>query len=243
MKKILLSVFAGLLLASSAIAQGSIKLLDAWNNNITNIDVYTWGANNVDITYDAAVINISSSSKTYKVKRIETSVDTTSYNYFCWHLCYAPSTSVSPQGIAVSAGDTTHAFHGYYNAAGTNGEGVITYVFYDQNNTSDSAFVRVHYFSSPTGIQEAVTGENKLIPAFPNPAASATNISYTLKSNVQSARISMYNMLGEIVKEITLDEKQGTVKLNTDQMSPGIYFYSLVADNKVITTRKLVISR
>lgn len=241
MKKILLSVFT-CLFVSAAIAQGSLKLIDIANNDVTNTDVYTWGPNNMDITYDAYVINMSSATKTIKAKRIETNVPSGSTNYFCWHLCYSPIVSNSPQGLAIAPADTNRNFHGYYNGGGMNGESIVTYVFYDQNNTNDSSYVRVHFYASPTGIQEAVTGENKLTAAYPNPASSIASLNYSLKSNVQSAKIVMYDMIGAMVKEITLDDKQGTVKLNVGDIPTGIYFYSLVADNKVINTRKLIVS-
>lgn len=240
MKRILLSVVAGL--AASVVVAQNYKILDPINNNnITNSDVYTWGDQNGTLEYDVHVVNQASTAKNVKVKRMEVSVAGTSTNYFCWTVCYAPNTSVSPSGIIINPGDTANDFHGYYAGGGTGGESIITYVFFDANNVNDSSYVRVHYYSSPTGITE-ITGENKVSAAYPNPAANVTTLNYSLKSNVQSAKISLYNMLGDEVKEIKLDDKQGTLKLHVEDLTPGIYFYSLVADSKVITTKRLVIS-
>jgi hypothetical protein len=240
MKRILLSALAGFL-TTFAFAQGNYRILDQANNNITNTDVYTWGDENTTLEYDVLVINMAATAKNVKAKRMDAGAQASTTNYFCWQSCYSPNTNVSPMPINMAAGDTSNAFHGYYSPAGVGGESVIMYVFFDQNVPNDSSWVRIHYYGSPTGINE-VTGENKLSAAYPNPANASANLSYSLKSNVTEGKIVIYNMLGENVRTVSLDDHQGTVKMHTSEMSNGVYFYSLIADDKVISTRKIVVS-
>ena len=85
---------------------------------------------------------------------------------------------------------------------------------------------------------------------FPNPVSNNTSISYSLKpENVQNAKIKIYNILGQTVREINdLDNGQNTINLNTvdtygNRLSNGIYFYRLESDNYRSAVKKMVIMK
>jgi hypothetical protein len=44
------------------------------------------------------------------------------------------------------------------------------------------------------------------------------------------------------VKEVAIADKQGIAKLNVSDLNAGIYFYSIIVDNKQVTTKKLIVS-
>ncbi|KAA3601545.1 MAG: T9SS C-terminal target domain-containing protein [Calditrichaeota bacterium] len=75
----------------------------------------------------------------------------------------------------------------------------------------------------------------KLSQNYPNPFNPTTSINYELEiANSENAKLVIFNILGETVKEFELEEKKGTVIWNgTDSknslVSSGIYFYKLSA--------------
>jgi hypothetical protein len=75
----------------------------------------------------------------------------------------------------------------------------------------------------------------------PNPFAENTSISYFIPDNVISAQIIFTDNKGRILKivEIT-DRGKGMLKVYAQDLSSGIYSYSLVADGKTIDTKKMV---
>ena len=79
----------------------------------------------------------------------------------------------------------------------------------------------------------------------PNPANSSTTIDYSLPSGVGAAFCQIYTLNGNIVTAISLPAAQGRsqVQVNTSQLAQGMYIYSLVADGKVLDTKKLVVAR
>lgn len=246
MKKILLSALA-LVFVSAIWAQSTstLKVLDLSGTDISGGTIHIWDdSTNTTFEADVHILNTASSGFMMGMAKRTVNYDYSgSYNYFCWTACYAPSVSVSPTPDTLYAGQPYTKFHGYFNPGNQSGTASITYTFYDQNNIGDSAWVTVVYHSDVAGIgASSVTGENKLAAAAPNPANSFSSINYSLKSNVKSGKIVLYNMLGELIREINLEEKQGTVKLSVSEFTAGVYFYSLVADNKVVTTKKLVVS-
>ena len=49
-------------------------------------------------------------------------------------------------------------------------------------------------------------------------------------------------MLGKVIKEIALNDKQGTLKVDVSELKAGIYFYAFMLNDKAITTKKLIVS-
>ncbi len=81
----------------------------------------------------------------------------------------------------------------------------------------------------------------ELSNAYPNPAITYTKLDYKVPQEVLEAKIILRSLLGSIVKEFVLDDLTGTLKIQTDDLSGGIYFYSLKLDKKIVVTRKLII--
>lgn len=81
---------------------------------------------------------------------------------------------------------------------------------------------------------------------FPNPFNPTTAINYELRiTNYELAKLTIYNILGEEVKEFALEKPVGTVVWNgTNQLdkpvSSGVYFYRLKA-GKHSSTKKMLL--
>ncbi|MCW3084544.1 MAG: Collagen triple helix repeat-containing protein [Bacteroidetes bacterium] len=75
----------------------------------------------------------------------------------------------------------------------------------------------------------------------PNPWAEQTVITYFLPDNVSKAQILFYNAQGKLIQATELTQK-GAGQLNVfgDDLSNGIYTYTLVVDGKIIETKKMV---
>lgn len=78
----------------------------------------------------------------------------------------------------------------------------------------------------------------------PNPFSKTTNISYRLNSKTLNAFIIIYNINGVEIKKYTLDPafNDGKIIIEANSFQPGVYLYSLVADNKLIDTKKMIIT-
>jgi hypothetical protein len=75
----------------------------------------------------------------------------------------------------------------------------------------------------------------------PNPFAESTIINYSLPITVQKAQINFYNMSGILIQVVNISEKRtGMLNVFGDDLSSGIYTYTLIADGKVIETKKMV---
>jgi len=240
MKKLLLSITA--IIAAAQLSAQSFMIHDESGANITSqtVDVNS-NVTMSQIEYHAKLHNMAGSSKNVKVRRYKLNVGIFAVNDFCWTSCYDPSTDVSPFGIVVPAGATDTNFVTHYTH-GEDVDGVSTYkfVFFDVANPNDSAYFIIN-FNITVGIEEGKANAI-LSSAFPNPASTMFSVKYDLNQYVQTAKIVVYDMLGKVVKEVDVADRQGIAKVYVDEFNAGVYFYSFMVNNKSVATKKIIIS-
>ena len=73
---------------------------------------------------------------------------------------------------------------------------------------------------------------------YPNPFIVNSHITINCLGDIKKAKLCLYNTLGEIITNIPLTDQSTIFK--TDNLSPGIYFYILVDNDKIIQSGKLV---
>lgn len=76
----------------------------------------------------------------------------------------------------------------------------------------------------------------------PNPFADMTTITYNLSDVVQKAQMHFYNLEGKLINSIELTPVagQGMINVFAEDLSNGIYTYTLVADGQIIDTKRMV---
>jgi len=76
--------------------------------------------------------------------------------------------------------------------------------------------------------------------AQPNPNSGSTQISYFLPDNISNAKIIFTDMLGKVIEEQVLQSGYGLLNIDTQNLPSGIYSYTLIVDEKVIVTKKIM---
>jgi len=75
----------------------------------------------------------------------------------------------------------------------------------------------------------------------PNPFSEQTTINYYLPDNVSRAQIIFFDQSGKIIKAVDLKEKgKGALNIFANDLSSGIYTYSLIVDGQTLETKKMV---
>ena len=241
MKKIILS-FTMVALGFLAAKAQSLMLHDSGGNNIggTTVNVNTADVNS-QVAYHAEVHNMAGVAKNVKVKRYRVSVQPLAFGDFCWTACYDPSVDLSPLGISLAAGTTNDtSFIAHYTPNGEVGTSTYKFTFFDAANPNDSVSFTLN-FNIAVGINEAQANAT-VSNMYPNPASTFVSMKYDVNEYAKTAKIVVFDMLGKMVKELVLDEKQGVAKLNVSDLNSGVYFYSFLVDEKAIITKKLVVS-
>lgn len=78
---------------------------------------------------------------------------------------------------------------------------------------------------------------------FPNPVSNQAGIDYTLTDPQADASIVIHNLLGNKVAETPLEKGSSNVRIPTDLLNNGIYFYSLYVNGKRVATKKMLVKK
>lgn len=227
------------------ICLSATTFVEAQSISILSLNRSPWGDMNETIIQSQGLIeNSSSNTLDVKVRRITEDTVPGTQNYFCWEQCYEPQVSESPTAMTMTAGMQTDFFYADYKPRGNAGVSTLVYCFYDANNEADSTCATVRFSASPTGIQDVFMGdESGISESYPNPAKTVAKINYALKAGWQKAEVVVYSMLGSKVRELKLKQDQGTLKLDVSTLPSGMYFYSLMVDDKAINTKKMLVTK
>lgn len=244
MKKIITSI-AFVTFSLLGFAQ-NLDVLDSTHTEISNT-IYDVDLDpNVSIITELLVTNTDAVSHTYRCRRTIYFIALGDSTRFCWGgLCYNWPTNLSSQNLTVAPGDTMDfadfGFHAEFVSDISTATRTVHYQFYNIADATDSTGVTIRY-NSTVGVDEMDKVGGTISNAYPNPASMSVSVKYDINEFSNTGTIVFFDMLGKEVKEVALNDKKGTAKINVDDLNSGIYFYSFVVDGKAISTKKLVIS-
>ena len=88
----------------------------------------------------------------------------------------------------------------------------------------------------------ACNNKSHLFQNIPNPASDATTIPYFLANGIENAAITVADYSGKMVKSFTLHQTGfGQVNLETMDLPAGTYVFSLVVENEIVTSHKMIL--
>ncbi len=82
------------------------------------------------------------------------------------------------------------------------------------------------------------------LSAFPNPTRGETTITLNHAAN-ENYKIRISNAIGRVIKTIDIDKQAVDSKVEVDlsNLPAGFYFYSLLANDKMVETKRLILQR
>jgi hypothetical protein len=168
----------------------------------------------------------------------------------CWNVCLSPNwiTTQTAGNVNIASNSVASfssngiGFHSLFSPSSIPGTRVIRYTFWDVNNVNDSVNITINYHITGVGLNSYSIKQFNFSNPQPNPANGFTTIRYDFPIAAK-AKIKIYNAVGTLMKEIKIEDQSGKVVVDTDDLSNGIYFYSLVVNDKIAGTKKLIIAQ
>lgn len=179
-----------------------------------------------------------------KAKREDIQVVEGSYNYLCWVTCFQPDILISPDAYTIPAGALTpeETFGGHYGPQGNAGTTIIKYTFFKDGDETDAVSFIVQFVVTPSSVED-ILARSSFSNAYPNPANGQTFLDYSFPQEVKSASLTLFNMLGQAVKTVELNNNTGRAVVALNDLNEGVYFYSLFINNELAQTKKLVVRK
>lgn len=205
-----------------------------------------------ELVFHAIFTNNSDDSDSILLKRRIISVLDGIADQICWGLCYLPNTDsilISPSGIRIDAGESTEeeTFSGHYlnreydEPIGVIGTSVFEYTFFNAEDENENIVVIVKFVTSPDGIADQIMANGYVSEIYPNPASTYVSIDYELTSEVDNASLRIVNLLGAVVNNVDLNKNASHQRVDISNLNSGVYFYSVLINNEVYKTKKLVV--
>jgi hypothetical protein len=196
-----------------------------------------------------SVTNTTNSTITVRVNRSTVSSVAGSQNRFCWNgICFSPSTNTStmPTDMTLAAGASTtsaNGFMGYYTPNNNAGQTTVEYCFFSVADPNVQSCLTVNYcVDCEIGVAE-VQQAASLGELSTNPLRGVGSLAYNLGGQASNGKIIIYTITGQQVKTINLGSRDGVIFLDGSEFEPGMYFYSLQSNGKVIGTHKMIVTR
>jgi len=95
--------------------------------------------------------------------------------------------------------------------------------------------------SNVTDTDSSPLGRSGGASVYPNPTTKDITVTYTKGDDAEAAVFEVYNMVGELILNQTLNEN--ITKLSLSDLSSGIYIYFIKQDGITLQTNKLVLTK
>ncbi|MCX6295293.1 MAG: T9SS type A sorting domain-containing protein [Bacteroidetes bacterium] len=119
----------------------------------------------------------------------------------------------------------------------------VTFAFHHNANDQDVLRLdEIFVIEAALGVSEFTNGV-KLSQNMPNPTNGVSGISYELEKNASIA-LNIFDVTGKIVYSQNVGEQGAgvhTIKFNVENLSAGVYYYSLNVGNTVSSAMKMVV--
>jgi hypothetical protein len=182
--------------------------------------------------------NTSGSSLNLSFQTISNTMDPNGWNVLLCtsNGCYSYIPSGGSLGM-VANGDSAH-LNLHCGFVGIPGTGVVKVRVYETGNPSNSDTITFLYHAVVgAGIRDN-TNDIFLSQNFPNPFTTSTTIKFRLDE--QNGKLVITDIQGKKISEYYLNNNSGEIIL-TEKLKPGVYFYSLYCNEKLITNNKMIV--
>ena len=188
--------------------------------------------------------NTSDKAITLIIRKVETQIGSTQKNFFCVdNNCLDQRTE--DYIIKLEPGQTIQNFSIGLEAGLVEGFSAVKYIVYNRSNLSESRQIELNFVvdGKPEKSNIYTSRFITIHDVYPNPVTDRANIDYQLHSDEVKTKIVIHNILGNALTEYELPYSETKVKILADQLSAGIYFYTLYIDNEGVMTRKLIVKK
>lgn len=242
MKRGLLAFCLVVILTSITFSQNlSVSHHGSLVQNGATIDV----SGNIDtvVFIEAKVHNNGASTKEVKIRKEEISLINGSMNTFCFAgQCYGSSTLISVHSVQIAAGLADSSFVGDYYPLNNPGTSIIRYTYFDMNNVNDSVSFTVR-FTGSLGISQPGSLQPEISSVYPNPATDRVFLDFNNPQSNNNVMLILSDFAGRKVREIIVPAGKGKLEVDLSSIENGVYFYSIIQDNQLVQTRKLVVKK
>jgi hypothetical protein len=189
--------------------------------------------------------NTSEKAITLIIRKIDGQIGSTQKNFFCLdNNCLEQK--IEDYIIKVEPGQTMSSLQIALEAGLVPCESSVHYVAFSRSNPGHTVEFRVNFTVDEKPEKQDLYSSRFITihDVYPNPVTENNAfVDYSLLNDRIKAKIVMHNLLGNPVGNYLLSSDEKRVRLRTEDLSAGIYFYTLYLENESVMTRKLIVKK
>jgi hypothetical protein len=187
--------------------------------------------------------NTTDKSITLVVRKISEQIGRTQKNFFCIG-ANCLDQKVEDFVIRIEPGQVFEGFQIGLEGGLVPGVSSVKYVAFNKSTPGHSLEFEIN-FSVEEKLKENIYQSKhiQLHDVYPNPAIDHAFVNYKVLDDRIIAKIRVHNLLGNVVGEYDLGHAENFVRIRTEDLTSGIYFYTLYVDNESVMTRKLIVRK
>lgn len=179
------------------------------------------------------------------IRKIDAQIGTSQRNFFC-HDNNCLDQKVEDYILKIEPGQTISSFQVALESGLSAGESTVRYLVYNKSAPAQTVEFGVNFTVEERQEKHSIYSSRHIIihDVYPNPVTDNNfSLQYKILNDRINARIIIHNLLGNIVGEFNLDRSETLLRIRTDDLSAGIYFYTLYLDSEGVMTRKLLLRK
>ncbi|KEO74935.1 T9SS type A sorting domain-containing protein [Anditalea andensis] len=190
--------------------------------------------------------NESNQQKEYILKFLRGNIGSSQNIKLCiGEQCYDPRKDMNKIKLVMKPGEVITDLYIEFGLGITETRGTFDLHFSHIENNKDTFIIEAVYdVSNPNADGGEINHKDISIGSiYPNPSNRIAHLDYKIKNKNANVKVVLNSFIGNPVYDLTLDPDQETISINVSELNPGIYFYTVIVDNKNIVTKKLVVKR
>lgn len=191
------------------------------------------------------VKNTSDKTITLIIRKISNQIGSTQRNYFCLDANCLDQRN-DDVVLRVDPGQTVSSIQIALEGGLVSGESNAKYLIFNKlNGSSDFFEFDINFVIEEKPEKHSIYNSRRITlhDVYPNPVSDHAFVDYKILNERAKAHIVVHNILGNVVGEYSLPFAENRVKIRTEDLNSGIYFYTLYIDNEGVMTRKLIVKK
>jgi hypothetical protein len=188
--------------------------------------------------------NTSDKPLTLVIRKVNSQIGGTQKNYYCLDdNCL--DERVEDYIVRLEPGQSLSNFQIVLEAGLASGESSMSYMAYNKANPVQSIEFNLNFTVDEKPEKQNIYNSKQMTlhDVYPNPVVDHAVVNYKISNDQVKAKIVVHNLLGNVVGEYNLPAFENFVRFKTEELSAGIYFYTLYVDNEGVMTRKLIVRK
>ncbi len=188
--------------------------------------------------------NTSDKPQFYIIRKVQSDLSSTQKGYFCLDKKCLES-SVNEFSKRIEPGETIEQLVYMIEGGMLSGQNSIRFQVSPKGNPQEimeyAVSVAIHEKTEKPVLFQSK--EITIQDVYPNPVQDHAFVDYRIHNEDVKAKLIIHNILGKPMNEFDLPASETRVKLQTEEFTSGIYFYTLYLDNNGVLTRKLIVRK